>query len=44
MEDVIVLLTAEKGMVAGAISEIVRLNEESVRTWLQRYVAEGLEG
>jgi len=31
-------------MVAAEISEIVRLNEESVRTWLKRYAAEGIEG
>lgn len=40
----IVLLLVEKGMVAAEISEIVRLNEESVRTWLKRYAAEGIEG
>jgi transposase len=40
----LVLLAAEKGMVAAQIGEIVRLNEQSARRWLKRYVAEGIEG
>jgi transposase len=40
----IVLLAAEQGMVATQIGVIVRLNEESVRRWLKRYEAEGIEG
>ena len=40
----IILLAAEKGMRAAQIAEIVRLNEESVRRWLKRYEAEGIEG
>jgi transposase len=40
----IVLLAAEQGMVAAHIGRIVRLNEESVRRWLKRYEAEGIEG
>lgn len=40
----LVLLAAEKGLVASEIAEIVRLNEQSVRTWLKRYMAEGLTG
>lgn len=39
-----VLLAAEKRLVAAEISTIVRLSEESVRRWLKRYMAEGLEG
>jgi hypothetical protein len=31
-------------MVTAEIGMIVRLNEESVRKWLKRYEAEGLEG
>ncbi len=40
----LVLLAAEKGLVAAEIGDIVRLSEESVRRWLKRYVAEGIEG
>lgn len=40
----IVLLALEKGLVAAEIGEIVRLNEQTVRRWLKRYQAEGLEG
>ena len=40
----IILLAAEKRMVAAQIAEIVRMSEESVRTWLKRYQAEGIEG
>lgn len=40
----VVLLAAEKGLVAAEIGAIVRLSEESVRRWLKRYEAEGLAG
>lgn len=40
----IVLLAAERGMVAPEIAAVVRLNEETVRRWLVRYQAEGLVG
>jgi len=40
----IVLLAAERGMVAAEIAAVVRMHEESVRRWLVRYQAEGLEG
>lgn len=40
----LVLLAAEKNMVACEIGEIVRLNEQSVRRWLKRYMVEGIEG
>jgi transposase len=40
----VVLLAAEKGLVAAEIGTIVRLSEESVRRWLKRYEVEGLEG
>jgi transposase len=40
----VVLLAAEKGLVAAEIGGIVRLSEESVRRWLKRYEAEGIEG
>jgi transposase len=40
----IILLAAEQGMVVPQIAAIVRLNEESVRKWLKRYQAEGIDG
>ena len=40
----IVLLAAERGMVAPEIAAVVRMHEETVRRWLMRYQAEGLEG
>lgn len=40
----VVLLAAEKELVAAEIGAIVRLSEESVRRWLKRYEAEGIEG
>jgi transposase len=40
----IILLAAEKNLVAARIGEIVRLDEQSVRRWLKRYQAEGIEG
>lgn len=40
----LVLLSVEKNMVACEIGDIVRLDEQSVRRWLKRYMAEGIEG
>jgi len=40
----IILLAVEQGMVSAKIGAIVRQNEESVRKWLKRYEAEGIEG
>ena len=40
----IVLLAAERRMVAADIAAVVRMHEETVRRWLVRYQAEGLEG
>lgn len=40
----IVLLSIEKGLTAGEIAEIVRESEQTVRNWLKRYLAEGVEG
>ncbi len=39
-----VLLAAERRLTAAEIAEIVRASEETVRRWLKRYLAEGLEG
>ncbi len=39
-----VLLAAERRLVAEEIAEIVRSSEETVRRWLKRYLAEGVEG
>jgi transposase len=40
-----VLLAAERRMTAAQIAEkIVRSSEETVRRWLKRYLAEGVEG
>ena len=39
-----VLLAAEQRMTAAEIAEIVRTSEETVRRWLKRYLAEGVEG
>lgn len=38
------LLAAEKQLVAREIAEIVRENEQTVRRWMKRYRAEGIEG
>jgi transposase len=38
-----VLLAAEQRMSAAEIAEIVRASEETVRRWLKRYLAEGVE-
>lgn len=40
----IVLLAAEQHLRAPAIAAIVRCDDETVRTWLKRYQAEGLAG
>jgi len=39
-----VLLAAERGMVAAEIAAVVRQDEETVRRWLVRYQAEGVAG
>jgi transposase len=39
-----VLLAAERGLTASEIAEIVPQSEETVRRWLKRYLAEGVEG
>lgn len=39
-----VLLAAERRLTAAEIAEIVRASEETVRRWLKRYLAEGIEG
>ena len=38
------LLAAEKGLTAPAIAAIVRDDEQTVRRWMKRYIAEGIEG
>jgi transposase len=38
------LLAAERNMVACEIAAIVRKDEQTVRRWLKRYIAEGIEG
>lgn len=38
------LLAAEQGLTAPAIGRIVRENEETVRRWMKRYMAEGING
>ena len=39
-----ILLAVEKQMVAHEIAEVVRKDEQTVRRWLKRYMAEGIEG
>jgi transposase len=39
-----VLLAGEQRLTAPAIARIVRENEQTVRTWLKRWLAEGIEG
>lgn len=39
-----VLLSAEQNMTAQQIGQIVRQNEQTVRRWLKRYQAEGVNG
>jgi len=40
----LILLAAEQGMVATEVAAIVRQDEETVRRWFARYLAEGVEG
>lgn len=40
----IVLLAAEQRLTAPAIAQIVREDDQTVRTWLKRYLSEGIEG
>ncbi len=40
----IILLAAEQRLVAPQIADIVRTAEETVRRWLKRYQAEGIDG
>lgn len=39
-----ILLSAEQGLKAARIAELVRDNERTVQRWLQRYQAEGVKG
>jgi transposase len=39
-----ILLAAERGLVAAEIAPIVRQDEETVRRWFARYTAEGIGG
>jgi transposase len=39
-----ILLAGEQNMLAPEIAKIVRKDEETVRTWLKRYRAEGIAG
>ena len=39
-----ILLSGEKRMTASEIGEIVRTDENTVRRWLKRYLAEGING
>lgn len=39
-----ILLAAEQGMRAPTIASIVRENDQTIRNWLKRYSAEGIEG
>ena len=40
----IVLLAGEQRLTAAAIARIVREDDQTVRNWLKRYLAEGIEG
>jgi transposase len=40
----IVLLASEQRLTAAAIARIVREDDQTVRNWLKRYLAEGIEG
>jgi transposase len=40
----IILLAGEQRMTAPAIAKIVRENDQTVRNWLKRWIAEGIEG
>ncbi len=39
-----VLLAAEKGLVASEIADIVRTDKQTVRRWLKRFQSQGLDG
>lgn len=39
-----ILLAVEKQMVAAEVAEIVRQDEQTVRRWFKRYLAEGIKG
>ena len=39
-----ILLAAERGMVAAEVAAIVRQDEETVRRWFARHLAEGIAG
>jgi transposase len=39
-----ILLMAEQQLVSWQVAEIVRETDQTVRKWLKRYLAEGLEG
>jgi transposase len=39
-----ILLAGEQRMTAPAIAKIVRENDQTVRNWLKRWMAEGIEG
>ena len=39
-----IVLSAEQGMTAPAIAKIVQESDQTVRNWLKRYEAEGIEG
>lgn len=40
----IILLAAEQQLTSSEIAPVVRQNEQTVRNWLNRYQAEGIEG
>jgi transposase len=40
----IILLAAEQGMTVPEISRIIRRNDQTVRTWIKRFNAEGING
>jgi transposase len=44
MRTQMVLLAAEQRMLVPEIARIVRCDEQTVRTWLKRYLAEGVAG
>lgn len=39
-----ILLAVEQRMTAGAIARVVRESDQTVRNWITRYLAEGVEG
>lgn len=40
----IILLAGEQRMTAAAIAKIVRENDQTIRNWFKRWMAEGIEG